>query len=253
MPMNGSLSDGVRDRAKTELLSRSGLRALLVGLTVLLGAACAPGAPTDVSDRSAPRSQSGGPRILRVGDREGPKDALGIVGVGGTGAGEVAYFFSAGLTAFDADGNPQPRLAQKVPRVEDADWKVLSDGTMEVTWKLRPSATWHDGAPLTSADYEFTDRLLHDRAIPMPGRDGYTSSAITVVMVVDPQTFVVRWKQPYLYANSAAPNALPPIPRHLLWDLYQQGDAQVFINSPYWTREFVGVGPFRVTNWVEEA
>ena len=70
------------------------------------------------------------------------------------------------------------------------------------------------------------------------------------VTVLDPQTFVVHWKTPFLYANAAPPNTLLAVPRHLMWDLYQQGDKQPFINSPYWTSEFVSSGPYKVTRWV---
>jgi peptide/nickel transport system substrate-binding protein len=173
------------------------------------------------------------------------------VSAGGTGTSEFAFFFSTGLTVFDANGVLRPRLAQKVPSVEDGDWKILPDGGMEVTWKLRPNAVWHDGAPLTAADYEFGSRLLFDRAIPTFGRDGYNSTNIASATAVDAQTLVVHWKGPYLYANASAPNALPPVPRHLLLDLYEKGDTESFIRSPYWTTEYVGVGPFRLTSWVE--
>src|SRR5207245_2954863 len=42
---------------------------------------------------------------------------------------------------------------------------------------------------------------------------------------------------------------LEPLPRHILGPLLQQ-DPQGFVNSPYWTAEWVGLGPYRLAEWV---
>jgi peptide/nickel transport system substrate-binding protein len=41
----------------------------------------------------------------------------------------------------------------------------------------------------------------------------------------------------------------PALPRHLIETGFQQGNAESFINLPYWTREFVGLGPYRMDRW----
>ena len=220
-------------------------------LTVLLAACGTPQRAGDVQGPAQGGSSTSSSKVLRLVSREEPKDGLGLASASGAGAGEFGFIFSAGLTVYDRDGSLQPRLAQKVPRVEDGDWQVMPDGTMEVTWKLRPDVLWHDGTPLTAADYELSARLLLDRDMPRFGADGWSSSSIAGATAVDAQTLVVRWRQPYLFANMAQPSSFPPIPRHIVGDLYQQGDKPVFINSPYWTTEYVGVGPFRVTEWVQ--
>lgn len=68
-------------------------------------------------------------------------------------------------------------------------------------------------------------------------------------VATDPQTLVVRWSSLHVLANAGTPTDFPAVPRHLLGDLYQQGDKQAFTNSPYWAPEFVGIGPYRLGEW----
>ena len=230
-------------------------RRLFLGIccaSVVLAAGCtsSPQRASDSRDGSISTSSGTASRVLRLASREEPKDNFGIASASGAAAGEFGFIFSAGLTVYDHDGLLQPRLAQKVPRVEDGDWQIFPDGTMEVTWRLRPDAVWHDGTPLTAADYELSARLLLDRDIPRLGADGWASSSIAGATAIDRQTLVIRWKQAYLFANMAQPSTFPPVPQHLVGDLYQT-DKQLFINSPYWTTEYVGVGPYRLVEWVQ--
>lgn len=39
------------------------------------------------------------------------------------------------------------------------------------------------------------------------------------------------------------------MPRHLLEDLFNQKDAEAFLNSRYFTTDFVGLGPYRLVRW----
>jgi peptide/nickel transport system substrate-binding protein len=60
----------------------------------------------------------------------------------------------------------------------------------------------------------------------------------------------MTWRQSYILANANTVTELAPLPRHWLGDLYERGEKQAFMNSLYWTREFVGVGPYRMADWV---
>jgi peptide/nickel transport system substrate-binding protein len=68
------------------------------------------------------------------------------------------------------------------------------------------------------------------------------------VDVVDATTFTVRWKQPYPWANELGPQDLPPLPFHLLAELYDAGSADAFVNSPFWSTAYVGNGPYRLVD-----
>src|SRR5204863_4862007 len=65
----------------------------------------------------------------------------------------------AGLAILDGDGNLRPVLAQDVPTLENGLWKLGADGTMETTWRLKPSLTWQDGHPFGVDDLLFTARV----------------------------------------------------------------------------------------------
>src|SRR5262245_34801231 len=58
----------------------------------------------------------------------------------------------AGLTVVGDQRARRPMLAEAVPSLDNGLWKLLPDGRMETTWRLRESARWHDGTPLTAED-----------------------------------------------------------------------------------------------------
>src|SRR5437870_524036 len=81
------------------------------------------------------------------------------------------------LPAHGSPPDPAPRTlvrrrATKIPSVNDGDWKVNPDGTMDVTWKLKPNVTSHDGAPLTSADVAFGYQMYLDPELPVQRTGG---------------------------------------------------------------------------------
>lgn len=220
----------------------------LLACAGLLVLSCGPGPDARSGAAGADRAASA-PRTLRMGMHvgEAPDDGIALFGPGGTGGPEHTYAFHAGLTIYDAQGNLLPQVAQKVPTVEDGDWIPFPDGRMEVTWKLRPNIKWHDGALLTADDFVFGTQVAMDPELPH--RRGRQMSLISQVVAPDPQTLVVRWKQTYMLANMSGPIDVMALPRHLAADLYRT-DKQAFINSPLWTREFIGLGPYRLSEWV---
>src|SRR4051812_26885257 len=55
----------------------------------------------------------------------------------------------------DDHGDPFPILAERLPSQTDGSWVVNADGTMRTTYRLRADLVWHDGVPLTAADFVF--------------------------------------------------------------------------------------------------
>lgn len=224
------------------------LRVLLAAATmVLAGCSAGPGASLPANP-SAAQQVNPQPKTLRMGFLVEP---AGVAGFGRVGQNPLplAWFFNAGLTTYDAQGNLQPRLASKIPSIQDGDWKVLADGAMEVTWKLRPNLTWHDGTPLTAEDFVLGIQVATDAELPLPRSGGV--SRIREATASDAETLVVRWSQSYFGANQGSVNDVPAVPRHLMQALYLQGDKQAFVNSPYWSTRFVGLGPYRLAEWVQ--
>jgi ABC-type transport system substrate-binding protein len=157
------------------------------------------------------------------------------------GAGAVDRLVSSGLTVTDDAGVRLPQLAEAVPTTDNGLWRVLPDGRMETAWKIRQGALWHDGLPLLAADAAFTARVRQDKDLPL-----FASSALAMVEAVeapDERTVLVKWKQPFIDANALFGEAL--LPAHRMERVYADS-RESFDQSPYWTSEFVGTGPFKV-------
>ncbi len=223
------------------------LAVLASGVVILSG--CAPG-PEASRESGAPAAHA--TKTLRTSDQYEPVTGVAVFaawGISEARAGQIAWMFHSGLTAYDAQGNLQGRLARKIPSIQDGDWKVNADGTMDVTWKIRPDVKWHDGTPLTAADFAFGILVAKDPELPLPHTGGV--DLIQEATAPDVETLVIHWSQPYFGANLGKLQDIPAMPRHLVQDLYGQGDKQAFANSQYWTSQFVGLGPYRLGQWAQ--
>lgn len=241
--MRLGLSRGGRFQGAGALAAILGVGLILVG--------CVPGAGSVGRPGDAPeRAPAAGPKTLRLGMETGyePNDGIIEFNEAATTGREHRNVFHAGLTVYDAGGTLLPRVAQKVPRVQDGDWKVLPDGQMEITWKLRPNVKWHDGVPATAGDFAFGLQVVQDPDFPLARND--SARLITEVATPDHSTLIVRWKQTHVYGNVSEAMDIPALPRHSMGGLYERGDKQAFFNSPLWRTEFVGLGPYRLTEWV---
>lgn len=163
---------------------------------------------------------------------------------------------NAGLVNLDPKGGLHPQLADAVPSLENGLWKLLPEGRMETTWRIRPTAQWHDGTPVTAEDVVFTARVEQDKGLGWnynPGHD-----AIERVEALDLHTVTITWRQPYVEADLMFSHGPPgsntrglPLPRHLLERAYAE-DRATFLQLPYWGTELVGTGPFRVREMVPD-
>lgn len=223
---------------------------------VLIMAACAPtpaqpaqetaGAPS-----SAAPAPHAGPKVLTIAEFV-EWDYIVKYGfaIGRSPGPDRFYTFHNNLTIWSDQSEPLPRIAQKVPSLQDRDWKANLDGTMEVTWKLRPGVTWHDGTPLTSDDFVFGFEVIRDPRITLGDLSWQNDwRGITSVTNPDPSTLVVAWGQPYIYANSNDRAGVPPVPRHQVEPLYRSLDIGAFEAHPIWSDQLIGLGPYRLTRY----
>jgi peptide/nickel transport system substrate-binding protein len=120
---------------------------------------------------------------------------------------------------------------------------------METTYKLRPNVTWHDGEPFTAEDFVFGWRVYSTSSLGHSGLSPY--NAIEDVQALDPLTFVIRWRQPYADTSFIAGLNVefPALPRHILERHLMPDQIEAFANHPFWTREYVGLGPFKLDRW----
>jgi len=157
--------------------------------------------------------------------------------------------FNASMTLVDGQENVRPYIAESMPQLNTESWRVLTDGRMENTWKLRPGLTWHDGTPLTADDFVFAHQVYTAPGLavfePKP------TNLIEQITAVDPQTLRISWRSTYL-DNGVGHD---PLPRSRLGEAlaaYEEdpaGQRDAFLAHRFWTMDYVGAGPYRLTNW----
>jgi peptide/nickel transport system substrate-binding protein len=221
---------------------------LVVALAVTISACAPPPAPRGNQDGATSVDQRA-PKRITVAIRGDPKTLSAKLnseaGAGGVpGVGEIAKMLNAGLATDDAKRVLHAQLAEDVPSIENGLWRVFPDGRMETTWRIRAGVLWHDGAPFTSDDLIFTATVEQDPDLPIFRNVAY--GAIASVEAPDPSTVRMTWKRPYIEADTmfTSQRALP-MPRHLLERTYLE-NKEDFTNLPYWNRDFIGTGPYKL-------
>ncbi|MBI4279988.1 MAG: peptide ABC transporter substrate-binding protein [Armatimonadetes bacterium] len=139
-----------------------------------------------------------------------------------------------------------PVLVEDIPTVQNGGVKVLPDGRMHVTWKLR-QATWHDGRPITSEDAVFTNRVVKDKNIPIYVRQA--GDFIENIVAHDARTLTVTFNKRYAFANADITDTFI-LPRHILQSYHRQG-AKALREAAYGKDPAVtvGSGPFIFKSW----
>lgn len=139
-----------------------------------------------------------------------------------------ALVFS-GLTRLDAEGSPLPDMAET--------WHISPDG-LTYTFTLRANLIWHDGVPVTVADFLFTYALLQDTELPIPPELAGLMADATVSAPAD-RTIEIRLAEP----NAALPAYLNLgiLPRHGL-----EGLTMPEVYDSFFNQDPIGSGPYRV-------
>ncbi|MBM2812955.1 MAG: hypothetical protein HW416_3714 [Chloroflexi bacterium] len=234
------------------MLNKSWPTMVAVAITTLT-AACAPAAPASRPESSAPGQAATAPsrpsRTLVVGARYEPVSlASRSPREGNVNVYIPKAMFNADLALLDENGNGRPYLAETFPQLNTDTWRVFPDGRMETTYTLKPNLTWHDGAPLTARDWEMTWQAFSVPGLGLRGVPPF--SLIEGVSANDDRTFVISWKQLYADALLTTYNReLSPLPSHILGPALQADQGENFANDAFWTREFVGAGPYKLDRW----
>jgi len=201
-------------------------RACFLLLLAIAGAGCGPGKAPGRSSAAAPSGppDSGDWFVLPI-----DSDPATLNFVSGTDAWQdlVARFVADSLVDEGGDLQPVPRLA--------ASWDFSADRKV-LTFHLRRSVRWHDGAPFSSRDVLFTYRKILD-----PASRARADLLQDIREVTAPDDFTVRvaYREPTVLALDAW--KFPIVAEHLL----SKGD---FMSSPVHLAP-VGTGPFRFVSW----
>ena len=143
-----------------------------------------------------------------------------------------------GLVTTDEKMAIVPLLAASIPTVENGGVVLRQDGGMDVTWRLKPNITWHDGTPHTSADVKFTVEAINSPAYNPESTDGF--DRITSVDTPDPLTAVLHYTE--VYAPYQLQFMRGTLPRHVL-------DGRDIDTANDYNRAPLGTGPYRVAEW----
>ncbi len=224
----------------------------LLGTLVLclIAAGCAPAArPPETSGGGAAPSAPASPKRIVAGMQGRPVSGYARLNLNSSerGNSEMAAMMHSALVASDPSNVYQPHLAEATPTVENGLWKVLPDGKMETTYKIRAGAAWHDGTAFTADDLVWSFRVLNDKELPAFRNTAY--DFIDRVEAVNPQTIVTHWRTTFIRADSMWGEGLgTPLPKHILEGPYAEDKAN-FLSHPWFTNEFVGTGPYKLKEW----
>ncbi|MGH9336029.1 MAG: peptide ABC transporter substrate-binding protein [Vicinamibacteria bacterium] len=145
---------------------------------------------------------------------------------------------SEGLTVWNERMEAVPVLAETVPSPENGLVRVMEDGRLRVTWKLRPGIRWQDGARFTSKDVAFTVAAINDPEYNPESTEGF--DLIESVATPDDVTAVVTYREIYAaYQDQFWRGALPS---HVL-------AGKDLSSFPEYDRKPIGTGPYRVKEW----
>ncbi len=213
---------------------------------ILLAALAACGTPPEAAGLEPGRPQGASlddNRTLVIAMRTEPKVFVGSdldpTHVGAT-PNSPWQLFHAALTQTDDRGTTVLQLAEGFPELGTDSWKVFPDGRMETTWRLRPNLSWHDGTPLSADDF-----VLAIRFSKTMGRAG--GSPIESATALDSRTLLIRYQTP---TPDAAEAIWQPLPAHVVGAAFETMDAREFFDTlPFWTSEFIGLGPYQVERW----
>ena len=157
-------------------------------------------------------------------------------------------FWLKALWSFDENNQPVPEMATEIPSADNGG--VSADGKT-ITIKLRDDIKWSDGEPITSDDFVFTyDMIMSDKNV-VQTRYPY-EEYVESVEGPDPQTIVVKFKEPFAgwLTNifSGTPSAGQGVlPKHILQPVF---DAEGTLDNAEWNKApTVGAGPYVFSEW----
>jgi peptide/nickel transport system substrate-binding protein len=135
----------------------------------------------------------------------------------------------------------EPRLAERIPTLDNGLWKLLPDGRMETTFTIRPNARWHDGTLVSTEDLRFSWQVAISPDVPYRSRSA--AQQIEDVIPIDAQSVTIRWKTIFSPGGRLTERDLFVLPRHLL----EGKDRGAEMRDGY---RFSG-GPWLIDHWTK--
>jgi peptide/nickel transport system substrate-binding protein len=216
-------------------------------LTLFAATACAPATPASQGTVSVASPDDGASRTIVLA-QIAPIKSFGPWQFSNTGGGlaPLVEIHTVGMTTEDARANVIPRLATAMPSFQDGSIVIPADGRMQTMWKLRSDVTWQDGTPFTSADLAFSFAVSGEPALASSIESVYPW--IERIDTPDAHTAVITWKTTYYKALQLTHRSFWLYPRHLVAQAVE-ANREGMLSDPYFTTEYVHLGPFRLADW----
>jgi peptide/nickel transport system substrate-binding protein len=246
---------------------------------VLLGHVGA-GAAAGVFAAGGPAALAQSARAITFAQSQEPP-TLGY-GIGNAYVNEVvkhAIGSEPGLTRRNDINDWFPFLAETTPTIENGGAYYVGDGAdrrLEVAFDMRRDVRWSDGTPITGHDVKFAWELMMNPDYPVPDR--VTEQKVASMEVIDDYRVVIRFMTQNEARDAAANgrNVTGPLPAPAFAEFATQNgpvlDPDYYKDWPAFPRHVIqpiidaagvaglaqhnitraplGVGPFKVTQWV---
>jgi peptide/nickel transport system substrate-binding protein len=144
----------------------------------------------------------------------------------------------------DEQGRWFPAIAAEHPRLENGTWRLFDDGSSETIYRIKRGVKWYDGVEFTVHDLVFFWNVAVDHDVPYAARE--RAQRIRSMEALDDYTLKTTWNIWEAEADTIDLRLMFPMPRHILEESFNS-DKLRFINHPYWTTDFVGLGPYKLT------
>lgn len=119
-------------------------------------------------------------------------------------------------------------------------WEWNDAGT-EITFKLRDDITYEDGTKVTAQDWAFAYEQIRNPKVASPRLGSLDQMTEDSPVVIDDQTIVFKFTQPYNRITQLGHASLSPMPRHI----YEGADMSKLRGHPN-SMAPMATGPFRL-------
>lgn len=200
-------------------------------------------------------SARGGPAVNRetvvIGTTAEP-DTLNPLFYDSSTSDAVLYAIFTPDVQVDDAWKTSPLGVEHLPNLRDGSWRVHGE-QMTLVWKIKPRR-WHDGRPVTCADYVFTNKVARDKRVPLHFDVRAFANRVENVSCprgADAAEVEVRWNR---HVAGAASVVLGfgrfMVPRHVLEPYYRSNPSRLDV-TPYGFEPVatIGDGTYRLVEW----
>lgn len=193
-----------------------------------------PAATEEPAAEAAPAGNFSGTVV--VGEWQEPKGLIGPIFYQAHTYAIIYAMYYAPLALNDKD-ELVPEMLAEVPTLENGG---ISEDGKTYTLKFKEGFKWHDGQPVTSADFKFTWEFIMNPDTKAQTTAGWNK--IGSIDTPDELTAIINMNEPYApFAPTTL--ALPILPKHALEGVSDPGNSE-FARKP------IGNGPFMFKEWI---